>query len=235
MSYCVNCGVELDATAIACPLCNTKIYNPNQPVATDVPTPYATVKGASEPVKQTYEFVILMTITLLTTSLVCFFLNHFTIQIGNWSFYVAGICGMLWVFLLPAFFPQKVKIFGAIALDGIIIALNLALVSWLHPGNDWYFHIALPITILATLLLEIVFAYIHHHNNSMIGKTAIWVSSIAILCIALEMVIDLHLRNYFYLRWSAIVATCAVTIDVVLLTIYLQEGLRAELRRRMHF
>ena len=45
MSYCVNCGVELDITATACPLCNTKIYNPNQPVATDVAPPYATKKG----------------------------------------------------------------------------------------------------------------------------------------------------------------------------------------------
>lgn len=234
MSYCVNCGVELDVTATACPLCNTKVYNPNQPVAMDVPTPYATVKGHTEPVKA-YEFAILMSIIFLTTSLVCVFLNNFTIQIGHWSFYVVGICAMLWVFLLPAFFPDKINAFAAIALDGIIIALNIGIVSWLHPGNGWYFHIALPITILATLLLEIMFAFIYRLKSSMIGKTAICVSALAVLCMAIEMVIDLYLRDYFYLRWSAIVATCAVVIDIVLLTIYLQEGLRAEIRRRMHF
>lgn len=235
MSYCVNCGVELDATASACPLCNTKIYNPNQPAATDVPTPYATVKGHTESVKPTYEFAILMSIIFLTTSAVCVFLNNFTIQIGNWSFYVIGICAMLWVFLLPAFFPQKVNVFGAIALDGMIIALNIGIVSWLHPGSGWYFHIALPIIILTTLLLEIVFTFIYHLKSSMIGKTAICVSAIAVLCMSIEIVIDLYFRDYFYLRWSAIVATCAVVIDIVLLTIYLQEGLRAEIRRRMHF
>ena len=32
MSYCVNCGVELDATASFCPLCHTPVVNPNQPV-----------------------------------------------------------------------------------------------------------------------------------------------------------------------------------------------------------
>ena len=32
MSYCVNCGVELDETASFCPLCHTPVYNPNQPV-----------------------------------------------------------------------------------------------------------------------------------------------------------------------------------------------------------
>lgn len=234
MSYCVNCGVELDATASACPLCNTKIYNPNQPVTTDIPTPYATVKGYTEPVK-TWEFTILMTIILLTTSLVCIFLNLFTIQIGRWSFYVTGMCAMLWVFLLPAFFPQKVNIYGALALDGIIIALNIGIVAWLHPGNGWYFHIALPLTILATLLLEIVFTFALHLKSSMIVKTAISVTAIAVFCMAIEMLIDLYLSGYFYLRWSAIVATCAVVIDIVLATIYLQEGLRAEIRRRMHF
>ena len=235
MSYCVNCGVELDITATACPLCNTKIYNPNQPVATDIPTPYATVKGHTEPVKQTYEFAILMTIIFLTTSLVCFFLNAFTIQIGHWSFYVAGICGMLWVFMLPAFFPHKVNVFGAVALDGIIIALNIGIISYLHPGNGWYFHIALPLIILGTFLLEIIFTFIYRLKSSLIGRTAICVSAIAVFCMAIEMVIDLHFYDYFYLRWSAIVATCAIVIDIVLLTIYLQEGLRAEIRRRMHF
>lgn len=28
MSYCVNCGVELDASASECPLCNTPVINP---------------------------------------------------------------------------------------------------------------------------------------------------------------------------------------------------------------
>lgn len=234
MSYCVNCGVELDVTASACPLCNTKIYNPNQPVATDIPTPYPTVKGISEPVKGT-EFMILMTITLLTAAAVCFFLNFFTIQIGRWSFYTAGIFAMLWVFMLPAFFPNKVGVFGSVALDGFMIALNVGIIAFLHPGNGWYFHIALPLVILGTLLLEIIFTFFYHLKSSMIGRTAICVSAIAVFCMATEMVIDLYINNYFYLRWSAIVATCAIVIDIVLLTIYLQDGLRAEIRRRMHF
>ena len=29
MSYCVNCGVELDASATKCPLCDTPVYNPD--------------------------------------------------------------------------------------------------------------------------------------------------------------------------------------------------------------
>ena len=29
MSYCVNCGVELDNSTLKCPLCDTPVINPN--------------------------------------------------------------------------------------------------------------------------------------------------------------------------------------------------------------
>lgn len=234
MSYCVNCGVELDVTATACPLCNTKIYNPNQPPAVDVPTPYPTVKGHVEPVKS-HEFTILMTIVLFTTALVCVLLNLFTIQIGRWSYYVVGICAMLWIFMMPLFFPQKTNVYGQLALNGLSIALFLALVSWLHPGNQWYPHIGLPLVILGTLLIEISSTFFVQRKSSMIIKTLVSVTAIAVFCISVEIAIDLHLRESFYLGWSAIVATCAFVIDIALLTIYLLDGLRTEIRRRMHF
>lgn len=234
MSYCVNCGVELDVTATACPLCNTNIYNPNQPPATDVPTPYATVKGHTEPVK-TKEFTILMSIVLVVTSLVCLFLNLFTIQIGHWSYYVVGICAMLWVFMIPLFFPQKANLYVQLALTGMSIALFLALVSWLHPNNHWFEHIALPVIGLGTVLLEIICVFAIKLKSSMLMKTIISIAAIAVFCIATELVIDLHLRGAFYLFWSAIVASCALAVDIVLITIYLLDGLRAEIRKRMHF
>ena len=234
MSYCVNCGVELDVTATACPLCNTKIYNPNHPPAADVPTPYATVKGHTEPVKMK-DFIILISTVLVVTSLVCLFLNLFTIQIGHWSYYVVGICVMLWVFMIPLFFPHKGNIYLQLALNGISIALFLGLVSYLHPNNHWYEHIALPIVGLGTLLLEIICVFAIKLKSSMLIKTAISIAAIGVFCMVTELVIDLHMKGCFYLRWSAIVAACAFVIDIVLLVIYLLDGLRAEIRRRMHF
>ena len=40
MSYCVNCGVELDGTAAFCPLCQAPVRNPYQPVDRDSPSPF---------------------------------------------------------------------------------------------------------------------------------------------------------------------------------------------------
>ena len=46
MSYCVHCGVELDATASFCPLCHTRVLDPGQPVDTASPKPFPTRRGA---------------------------------------------------------------------------------------------------------------------------------------------------------------------------------------------
>ncbi len=234
MSYCVNCGVELDTAITACPLCGTKVYHPERPESKDTVPPYATVKGTVETVRAK-EFTILMTIIFMTTACVCLMLNLFFIPIGHWSFYVAGICCALWVFFIPLFFPQKTGIYVNVALDGISIALFLALISYLHPNNHWYVHIGLPIVGLGTILLEIVFLFFIHFKCSMIMKTIISVTAIAIYCIAIETVICLHLGDPFHLSWSAIAATCVAAIDIILMTIYLREGLRSEVRRRMHF
>ena len=40
MSYCVNCGVELDASLEVCPLCNTPVLNPNEIERPQLKTPF---------------------------------------------------------------------------------------------------------------------------------------------------------------------------------------------------
>ena len=42
MSYCVNCGVELDDSAKKCALCSTPVINPNiQEKPDETPAPFS--------------------------------------------------------------------------------------------------------------------------------------------------------------------------------------------------
>ena len=50
MSYCVNCGVELEASLKRCPLCGTEIINPNErsvpdPAARPFPVSYTHLRA----------------------------------------------------------------------------------------------------------------------------------------------------------------------------------------------
>ena len=234
MSYCVNCGVELHPTSSSCPLCQTKVYNPNQPVATDIPTPYPPNRGVSE--KDTnLDFMILMTVVFAITSAVCAILNIFVFTFGKWSLYVMGLCIMIWVFLLPSFFPNKMRVDIGLALDGLIIALYLGFIAILHPGNGWYFHIAVPLTVLLTIFVEVFVFITYRKRLSLLTRTIAVIADIGILCSSLELLVRNHLQIPVVLTWSAIVLTCCVIIDIVLIFIMKKTNLRNELRRRMHF
>ena len=102
MSYCVNCGVELDATHEACPLCNTPVINPNEIPGTNLKTPFPVEKGQVEEVKRK-DLGILFTILLITIAVTCGLLNFLVFDANKWSLLVIGVCMMLWVFFLPVF------------------------------------------------------------------------------------------------------------------------------------
>lgn len=234
MSYCVNCGVELDKTCGICPLCHTPVHNPNQPIDTTGPKPFPLQKGIEEPVERR-EYTILFTIILAVTAIVCRLINIFVFSGGNWSIYVSGFCAMLWIFLLPFFFPDKIRTSVSLLLDGLSIAAYLYLVSRLHPGNGWYVHIALPITAVATLFVIVLYVFTLRRRSSFIMRTALLIENIAVLCVTIELLVDFHYQNTLALSWSAVVLACCVTIDIILITISHLKGVRGEFRRRMHF
>ena len=101
MSYCVNCGVELDDTAQACPLCHTPVLNPNKPVDMWGPKPFPTEKGEVPPAARG-ALALLISAMLLSVAVCCGVLNLFLRAERAWSLYIIGASVMLWIwFVLP--------------------------------------------------------------------------------------------------------------------------------------
>lgn len=234
MSYCVNCGVELDKTGSVCPLCNTVVYNPNQPVDRNSPTPYPKEAGKSEKV-DSKELTSLLTIVFVTVSVVCGVLNWLIFTRTHWSFYIIGVFAMIWVFLIPVFFRDKVNSFVCIALDGLALALYVGMISILHPGQGWYPEIALPIIFISTALLEVFYLFNIRLKTSAITKMMVIVGIIAIITVAIQTLIGFHFNRIINLTWSAVVLACCVAVEVILFALTLHKGARNELRKRMHF
>lgn len=234
MSYCVNCGVELDKTCGKCPLCSTPVYNPNQPIDRISPPPFPSKRGVEEPVEH-HEFRILMFIILSTISVVCVILNGFLFASGNWSVYVVGVCVLLWVLLLPILYPEKLTKTVWLLLCGCSVAAYLGVISYLHPGKGWYLDIGLPITILATILTLNFYYFSFRKKSSLLLRAGLFLGSLAAVCVSIELLGDAHYQNPLALSWSAIVLICCLALDVVLFTISHLKGARTEIRRRMHF
>lgn len=234
MSYCVNCGVELDKTRASCPLCHTIIYNPNQTVDRVSPTPYPKQQGKSEKV-DSKELTSLLTIVFVTVSIVCGILNWLVFTRVRWSFYIIGMFAMVWVNLIPVFFRDKANPFVCIALDGLALALYVGMISILHPGQGWYLEIALPIIFISTALLEVFYLFNIRLKTSAITKMMVIVGIIAVITVAVQTLIGFHFNRLVNLTWSAVVLACCVAVEVILLALTFHKGVRNELRKRMHF
>ena len=234
MSYCVNCGVELDKTRSSCPLCHTKVYNPNQPVDTTSPTPYPKNVGRSEHV-DSGELLSLLTIVLVTAGVVCGLLNLLVFTRTRWSLYIIGAFAMLWVYVLPAIMRDKVNPFLAIMLDGVTAALYVGMVAWFHPGQGWFQEVAFPIILVSTILVELFYLFNIRLKLPWIVRMMVVFGIIGIISVSIQVLIGFHFNRHIVLTWSAVVLACCGAIDIILFALLHHKGARNEIQKRMHF
>ena len=117
MSYCVNCGVELESSLTECPLCNTPVINPKELYNLKQTSPYPQKKGQVDVVKRT-DLTILLCIVLIATSLSCLALNLFVFYQSLWSLFIIGACLIIFVFAIPAVVYTRLPIYISLLFDG---------------------------------------------------------------------------------------------------------------------
>lgn len=234
MSYCVNCGVELDASSKSCPLCNTPVINLNELKNYEKVSPYPEERGQVEAVKKN-DIGILITVVLSAAAISCGLLNLFAFKGSLWSLPVIGICIVLFVFAIPIVIYTKLPVYMSLLLDDIAIGGYLYIITFLTPDRDWFWHLAVPILVLVTILVEI-FTFLLRSLPVSIITTALYIfAEAAILCIGIELFIDNFIGNPLSLSWSAVVLTACGIIVVTLITLLSKRRLRDAVRRRLHF
>ena len=234
MSYCVNCGVELESSLQECPLCHTPVINPKEAGRDIPPSPYPTDKGQVEIVRRK-DLGILLSVVLTATGVTCLLLNLLVFDHSLWSLLVIGICICLFVFTFPAVYYSKTPIYISLLADGIAVAVYLYMIAYLTPSTDWFWQLGLPIVMLVTLCMEIFTFLLKRIPFSVLSGALCLFIEIPLFCVSLELLIRRMLFDPLRLTWSAVVLTVCVIIDVALITILVKKRLRNEVRRRLHF
>ncbi len=233
MSYCVNCGVELEKTIKSCPLCNTKVNNPKQPVDDNYPKPYPHKKAVIEPADRK-ETALLLSIILLSPSIGCVIMNFLILGNGFWSLYVMGACAILWTFIVLPLILKKLPNIVYITLDALIVIAYIYVFALQFGNKGWFQYVAIPIVVVISILILGLLSLYEYYKPSIITMTISIISSIGVLCIAIEIILNLYLKDKLYIFWSAIVAICCFMIIIPLAIIIKRPKLREEIRRRMH-
>lgn len=241
MSYCVNCGVELDDTAQACALCNTPVINPNilkksraELEKSRKNPPYPVESSEVEDVKRV-DMIILLTVVFGSTALICLLLNLFVFSNSRWSLAVMGACAILWVIFVPYLINRKMSPFLAILLDGLIVAVYLYILTFMVDTDKWFWGLGLPIVILSTVVMEGFSFCIRKLPRSILTMGLYFFSAVAVLVTGLEVIIDCYWGGRVSLSWSMLVFTICLIVDITIITLLSRRGLRDAVRRRLHF
>ncbi|MBR6478126.1 MAG: hypothetical protein IKS85_06730 [Lachnospiraceae bacterium] len=235
MSYCVNCGVELDATAKNCPLCNTPVLNPNEikKEKTAIP-PFPKEKAQVEEIQRA-DFGWLVSMVCLATAVTCGVLNWLAFRGNLWSLAVIGACVVLWVILVPAVIYHKWPVYLYLLLDGAALALYLFLIARMLEKYDWFNRLGLPLVVFTFAVLELFAFAIRRFPKGILVRGLYFFVALAILCVGYEVIIDLYRRVQVRLGWSAVVLTICTIMAIGIITTLSRRRLRNELRRRLHF
>ena len=233
MSYCVNCGVELDDTARFCPLCHTPVVNPNQPVNDALPTPFPEERGEVPPAAKR-EAAILLSAMLASAAVCCGVLNLFLHPSRMWSLYVIGAAVMLWIWLVPPLLDRGMHLLLRLMLDVGAVALYVFFISLDLNGWTWYAGLALPIILWGGSLVLLLGLLLRVNRRSLLTTVTILLGSLGAFLVGVEFFIDHWIARAWEPTWSIIVLALCAGLMIPLLVVRRVPALREEARRRFH-
>ncbi len=233
MSYCVNCGVELDETAGFCPLCGTEVVNPGCPVNQTAAPPFPMNRQEVAPVSKK-ELALVITTLMAAASASCGIMNvFFFFPKIAWSAYVAGGLAMVWVWFVLPLFKAKISAKLYFLADLLSIAAYMALIAGTQNGWDWYIQLALPIIALMGVLFG-GFGIIFWNKRSSLSGCIGFIGCCGVFFLLLELLIDFWAMGAYRPGWSIVTAAVSVSLMLPLIVIRWRPALREEVRRRFH-
>lgn len=171
MSYCVNCGVELEESARKCVLCDTEVINPKK-AAEDKKLPhFADEEYIPEGISEKFvAYVISM--VMLIPSLVCILANALFFPDTFWSLYIFTTGLLTWVIFVFPFFSKKKKPYSMWAFDTVAVLIyGLFLFRMLGDEGNIYIKVFLPLAVILSAQMLIFMLWAIGKKRHIILKT----------------------------------------------------------------
>ena len=234
MSYCVNCGVELDDSAKKCALCGVPVINPakaenkdetaNAPFAQDVYIP-KTVKA---------RFVAgLASLILLVPNMACFLVNFLLLPGTFWSMHIISTSFLIWVIFVVPFFMKSHKTYFMWAFDTVAVGAYTFLLMNALDALEWYPVCALPIMILLSLMVLFYIIWVRKRKRSGILKALAICAEVALAFLFGGILLSVTASVKYAAEIGIIVFVCIVAVVGFLAYCYRSESMRNWLSKKL--
>jgi Family of unknown function (DUF6320) len=219
MSYCTNCGVELEDDLLSCPLCGLKVGKNPTPESGNqsefFPSDIIQLHK-EESSKRLWELSGIIAFSGITVCTIVDLVLHKGL---SWSLFADTSILAVWIcitLILLAFKKYFIMVPGLL----ITILAMLLLFNLFSPPVNWFFGIALPVTIALFISVSIIIVLWKVANFRGFNILAIAFLVLSGFCIVTEVFIDKYTSDKVDIRWSAIVAVSILPIALVLLFVH---------------
>ncbi len=208
MSYCVNCGVELDTSAKKCALCNTPVINPNILNTETEEKPFSEKLQIPRGIKKRF-IAFVITVTMLIPDIVMFFLNVFFIKDGFWSIYVIAASLLVWVlFVLPLLIEKKHP-FVLWAFDTLAVAGFSFITIGLYGKGVWMLKCVLCVIALVSVSVLCIMLWLNRRKRHWTSVTVFLLLEATLVSVFSGALTAYFSENYSFFIVGIVIAVCA--------------------------
>ena len=104
----------------------------------------------------------------------------------------------------------------------------------LFTGDDWPIRHALPILCGVNVICMLLISILSRLKVKGVNVLAIMFVAIAVLCVLIEGVLSLYLKDQMVLNWSVIVAACLLPVTAAVVYIHLRTRNNKDLQKSIH-
>ncbi len=233
MSYCVNCGVELDDSARKCALCQTPVLNPNKPIQTEAETPFS--EKTHIPKNTKIKFIaLLISVILFVPAIVCLLIDFLFFPKVSWSIFIGSSLLLLWIiFVLPSFI-KKLRPYFMWGFDTLAVALYVYL--FFVMDNDylmvWYTKGILPMIIINAILILVYMIWAKHKKRHWLLKTLHIFSACGISALLCGWIFSSQLAVPYIFSIGFIMFVCMLVLVAFLSYCYSSKSIRKWLTKK---
>lgn len=214
MIICVNCGVGIDDSLSACPLCGKDPSVVGTQETTSYNYPSEIIQLHRREVRRS--FWELSGIITFSAVAVCTLVD-LIIQKGlSWSLIADVFILGSWLTLTLFLFAYRRPL---VIIPGLILTVLAALfaIDSIVPAESWFVSVGVPMTLAAAASAVIIILLYRAANLKGLNIVAIAFVVLSGFCILTELILDTYLNNLVNLRWSLIAAISIIPVSLILL------------------
>lgn len=229
MSYCVNCGVELEKGCPECPLCDTPVVNPREKNVSAEKSVYPENINIPKSLSKKY-WVFVISLVMLIPNLVLIILN--TLIFDSWvvKYIVGGFC-VAWIwFLFPFLWKKQIPVIS-LGIDAIALLVYLNMFRVYGDDNGWFNSIVLPVVIALWAICNLFIFWLKKPRSKSLIAIAV-LGAINVMSFIIEICMNMFYYGKLQFVISLVVTACCVSLMIFFAVLEKSRRLKAWVSRK---